>query len=125
MADYLVEATDWTQIWTGRNETRNGRRVTASRLLQLYNEGIWTEQELLDVGVRPVTTEQPPDGQRDIPGTRGIVEENGQLIDRAQYEPIPPEPVLTPAEKYAEFLADYELTEAEFRQLLGLPARGP
>jgi len=93
-------------------------QMNGDNLRGFYDQGIWTLQEVENVGGRIAVAFSVPEGKQTV-GAPSYVETDGVIQQVYEVEDIPPPPPApTASEKVADMLSAYGLTVGELKDVL-------
>lgn len=95
-------------------------QIDGDRLQQIYDQGIWSLEEVEAVGAKVAVLFEVPEGKQTV-GAPSYVETGGAVRQLYQVEdiPTPPEPP-TAEEKVGAMLANFDVSTSDLKSVLGL-----
>lgn len=94
--------------------------LNGDRIKSLYDQGIWSLEEIEAVGGRIAVPFTVPEGKQTV-GNPTYAEQGGDILQQFAVEDIPPPPTPpTPQEKVASMLSNWDISISELKDVLGL-----
>jgi hypothetical protein len=121
ISTYTAVYADGRQIDTPCDPYPIEIQMNGDSLLNFYDQGIWTRDEVVAVGGRIATPFAVPEGKQALGAPQYEEGQNGEIRQTYQVEDIPePPPPPSADEKVSRLLAGYDLSVSDLKSVLGL-----